>query len=1568
MAEKNVDVTLSGTGRPVPVEGSISEPTEIVTPTSLTPSRFTQQEVEDFRVAFQDYEGGPDKLLAQTLAKRVGVDSPDLFTYDTLSDGTAKIFDMMPSYKDQAPEDRKFGDYEIIQLLARDAKGNKLESGTLLGGFKREIIPSSTSAGGAVAGAKFGARLPGPPQVKFGGSLVFGLLGALGAYEGGEEVADYLLDEEMLMTPGTTAAYESGKTAASVAGWLPTPFLISKNVQFGAAQYLDNLLKKPAVTRTGPPTAAELAEPGVKQLLRVTKPTALYGPRRLTAKAMGLDAPDALKKVKGRSPRDMRFISSIERLLTRTGQEARDFPRRTVAAEVIAGSGAAAAVYQAEKKSPGQTGTRIGAEIAGGVAPGFLVSTATKRLPALKTIVQDSLKRFREGGVRAGLSVVKTSQQARVAEDILKKLEAFGEDPKEVIAKLEQGAAVPKELEELTDFVFEALTGDVKSSALKSGSPALMAIEANLAAANPSLSESRRQANESYNKYWRRNFEILVRTGDQESLQQASIMLEDLFQSGLKERLTNAADNVLSSFKKVKGSDPELNTELSQRLYDSAQTNVGFARNTEKQLWGQVGNQVLEWDPRGDLPNFIENWEKALPKDPDLRKQFNKMLPGLDSFVTRRKKQLGFGDSVDSVQAINTPKETDTFNAFYSKSQGTNARSKFDFQMSNLDLSDGPTDANIEALGKLEADIKLGMRRLTPDAKETAQKNAQLVRLKRESLIAEKNFLAPKIGDDGDMLPLDVEDLQGARSLAIKHGRKLLADSDPDGARVAFSFADAILKDLDEKMPEGASAAYQVARAFSRALNDTYTRAFAGDILAVQKSGAERLSPELLAHRLLQGGSDPTLLRIQELRGMSEFAEDALKTIERTGISGTPEDPIFTADVVVETAKNLDGTIDKILRNARAASMKKVRNPETGVIEEGRIDPVALQNWIEQNQQLLDLPAFTQLRDDLLDSQKANALLSDEFLNNKKVLARHKAEINFQNLLPENAGSPTYVAGKAITDPAPEKALGNLIGFVNKLEDPELRASAMTGLRSSILDYVMTKGGKTSDTFSPKAVFQELFKPMKNVVTKRGTRTRRSLAEFMVDEGVMTENQKNALSATLKELVKLEAADARGDLVEMAKGANAAFDLYLRIQGSKLGASLSEGSDLIARSAGSKFLRNIFQDMPAIARDDVLIEMMENPKLLAQMLKKPASERERLQIGTVIGDYLKDLGFTPIRRVTPSVIRETGDEINEPTEVGPVSSVAPTAMPAPEPVPAQRVAPPTSTLASATPVAPPPAASGPVNRAQYAALFPNDIASGMIQQQGTALMADGGAVRHLAAGGRADGPGSDNFGSEASQHGSGGGYSGNDGAGDQNQSMTPEERYADNARRLGQTYISDDQNQSMTPEERYADNFARLSANLPQSIPSNSAVSLTITPQEKRQVLSQVNKVAQQSLQPDAVIDFRQRLAAGQFDPQKAALNPAQARAAALNPTLAGFVQPGADMGITSLPSIQTNTNMEQPTVAPEASFSGLPVGEGKLMGQYDPATGKVELVYTRQYARGGAVNLGIGNLFRRRV
>jgi hypothetical protein len=129
---------------------------------------------------------------------------------------------------------------------------------------------------------------------------------------------------------------------------------------------------------------------------------------------------------------------------------------------------------------------------------------------------------------------------------------------------------------------------------------------------------------------------------------------------------------------------------------------------------------------------------------------------------------------------------------------------------------------------------------------------------------------------------------------------------------------------------------------------------------------------------------------------------------------------------------------------------------------------------------------------------------------------------------------------------------------------------------------------------------------------------------------------------------------------------------------------------------------------------------MENPELLAAMMRKPRNEREKLRIAQRVEKLLIGSGFIPARRAAPQVLKadEVEDiivEEDEPT-VDPVSSAAPTAMPAPQPVPAQRVAPPTDTLASAAP--PPPAASGPVNRQQYAALFPNDPASAMIRQQG----------------------------------------------------------------------------------------------------------------------------------------------------------------------------------------------------------------------------------------------------------
>ena len=76
------------------------------------------------------------------------------------------------------------------------------------------------------------------------------------------------------------------------------------------------------------------------------------------------------------------------------------------------------------------------------------------------------------------------------------------------------------------------------------------------------------------------------------------------------------------------------------------------------------------------------------------------------------------------------------------------------------------------------------------------------------------------------------------------------------------------------------------------------------------------------------------------------------------------------------------------------------------------------------------------------------------------------------------------------------------------------------------------------------------------------------------------------------------------------------MDFYLRIAGSALGTAAQRAMPLgasgpgalVAAGAGSKLVRKIFDEMPQIDTLGVMQEMMENPALLAAMLKKPKSE------------------------------------------------------------------------------------------------------------------------------------------------------------------------------------------------------------------------------------------------------------------------------------------------------------------------------------------------------------------------
>ena len=151
---------------------------------------------------------------------------------------------------------------------------------------------------------------------------------------------------------------------------------------------------------------------------------------------------------------------------------------------------------------------------------------------------------------------------------------------------------------------------------------------------------------------------------------------------------------------------------------------------------------------------------------------------------------------------------------------------------------------------------------------------------------------------------------------------------------------------------------------------------------------------------------------------------------------------------------------------------------------------------------------------------------------------------------------------------------------------------------------------------------------------------------------------------------------------------------------------------------------------------DVMTQMLKDPEMLAVMLKKGRTERERNAIGGRLTSLLVEKGLIPAGKVTanfgrralPAVVRERNEALQE--EIQRIDSALPTndQQGAFVPPPVQQrpspVVPPTTQASAVPSPAPAPASSGPVDRTRYAALFPNDSISGMMKT--TQQMSRGG--------------------------------------------------------------------------------------------------------------------------------------------------------------------------------------------------------------------------------------------------
>jgi hypothetical protein len=92
---------------------------------------------------------------------------------------------------------------------------------------------------------------------------------------------------------------------------------------------------------------------------------------------------------------------------------------------------------------------------------------------------------------------------------------------------------------------------------------------------------------------------------------------------------------------------------------------------------------------------------------------------------------------------------------------------------------------------------------------------------------------------------------------------------------------------------------------------------------------------------------------------------------------------------------------------------------------------------------------------------------------------------------------------------------------------------------------------------------------------------------------------------------------------------DAVEDLVLRVVGARIGAGAAEGgSTLIAASAGSRMMREMFDRMPNESVRGLLEQASRDPAFMVRLLEKGRSEQDKIRFVKQLRGYLINAGLT----------------------------------------------------------------------------------------------------------------------------------------------------------------------------------------------------------------------------------------------------------------------------------------------------------------------------------------------------
>lgn len=417
--------------------------------------------------------------------------------------------------------------------------------------------------------------------------------------------------------------------------------------------------------------------------------------------------------------------------------------------------------------------------------------------------------------------------------------------------------------------------------------------------------------------------------------------------------------------------------------------------------------------------------------------------------------------------------------------------------------------------------------------------------------------------------------LQNARSRLMELSRSAASGASPDRnfAAIYSRLADGLLDDL------APVAGSDEARAFSRALNDRWSRTFAGQTQATTSTGADRIAESLTLERAMQGTGPDRTLRLQQLR-------QAVSPLEGRTADLTPE--------------------------MRAAQETWVRDQIAGLRDPatGRLPARAAERFLAQNDEVMQL--FPGLRSELQQAVSADTAAT-------AAAERAKALMDRQTALGRVLGAgerPDRAVSQVLTGNNPARDYADLANIARQGGEP-----ALAGLRSATVDHLMTAARDAQRKNLPGAkegFWHALHGVLNNPVTEGGP----AMLRIMRDGGVMNATQAARLQQIVDRGVRIEQSLVSGrHVAQVGPASDMLTDTLIRLAGANYGSTLAwpshvgGGSSLVAAGYGSRMFRHYLAQVPSQKIADVLQLALEDEakmKLLLQKVGKSDAAQRRM--------------------------------------------------------------------------------------------------------------------------------------------------------------------------------------------------------------------------------------------------------------------------------------------------------------------------------------------------------------------